>query len=100
MPVLWLPVDDPGGPSSIRGYIERNAIALLSNYAAPLVDPPSPTWLGRYSQRATVARSGLWNSNHVADQYESVFLHTMEKLISRSDFSGYNMTARAIGNDL
>ena len=30
MPFLWLEVDDPPGPRSRRGYIERNAIALLS----------------------------------------------------------------------
>lgn len=30
MPFLWLSVDDEPGPGSVRGYIERNAIALLS----------------------------------------------------------------------
>ena len=32
MPFLWLEVPDPPGPDSLRGYIERNAIVLLSNY--------------------------------------------------------------------
>ena len=31
MPLLWLGVNDPPGPTSMRGVIERNAIALLSN---------------------------------------------------------------------
>ncbi len=34
MTLVWLDVDDPLGPSSFRGYLERNAIALLSNYGA------------------------------------------------------------------
>jgi hypothetical protein len=32
MRFLWLCVDDEPGPDSDRGYIERNAIALLSNF--------------------------------------------------------------------
>ena len=32
MPFLWLEVDDPPGRDSLRGYIESNSIALLSNY--------------------------------------------------------------------
>ena len=31
MPFLWLSVDDPPGPTSLRGVIERHAIALLSH---------------------------------------------------------------------
>ena len=32
MPFLWLAIDDEPGPNSLRGLIERNSIALLSNY--------------------------------------------------------------------
>ena len=32
MPFLWLAIEDEPGPGSLRGYIERNAIALLSNF--------------------------------------------------------------------
>jgi hypothetical protein len=38
---LWLSVDDEPGPQSLRGCIERNAIALLSNYGKLPIDPPS-----------------------------------------------------------
>ena len=31
MPFLWLEVNDEPGPNSLRGYIEGNTIALLSN---------------------------------------------------------------------
>jgi hypothetical protein len=32
LPFLWIDVDDEPGPTSDRAYIERNAIALVSNY--------------------------------------------------------------------
>ena len=81
MPFLWLAVDDDPGPESLRGYIERNAIALLSNYDREPIDPPSADWLGRFSDREKIAQSGLWNSNHVEDDYEPAFLNTMRQLI-------------------
>ena len=56
---LWIAVEDELGPDSLRGYIERNAIALLSNYGRTPLDPPSPGWVGRFSDRERVRRSGL-----------------------------------------
>jgi hypothetical protein len=32
MPFLWLDIGDEPGPESMRGYTERNSIALLSNF--------------------------------------------------------------------
>lgn len=32
LPFLWVDVPDEPGPESDRAYLERNAIALLSNY--------------------------------------------------------------------
>lgn len=83
MRLLWLAIEDEPGPDSERGYIERNAIALLSNYRGHPIDPPSSTWLGRYCLRGKVRPSGLWNSNHVGDSYDPAFLHTMADLIAR-----------------
>lgn len=40
---LWLKVDDPPGPDSLRGYIERNSIALLSNAGKTSTDPSFAT---------------------------------------------------------
>ena len=81
MPFLWLNVDDPPGPASIRGLIERNAIALLSNYRSPAPDCPSTDWLGHYSDRERVRISGLWNNNHVEEPYDPGFLNEMESRI-------------------
>jgi hypothetical protein len=81
MPFLWLAIDDDAGPGSLRGYIERNAIALLSNQGKPPVDPPSKDWLGHKSDRERVRTSGLWNQNHVDERYEPAFLDTLERLV-------------------
>ena len=83
MPFLWLAVDDTPGPDSRRGYIERNAIALLSNYKKEPIDRPSPQWLGHCSDRERVRLSGLWNSNHVDDDYDPAFLYALQQLIER-----------------
>ncbi len=81
MPFLWLNVDDPPGPDSSRGLIERNAIALLSGYRRPALDKSSKEWLGHYSDRERVRLSGLWNNNHVDETYDPPFLDEMESWI-------------------
>ena len=83
MPLVWLPVDDEPGPASVRGKIERNAIALLSNFNKPPLDPPSSHWLGRHCDRDRVRASGLWNQNHIDESYDSAFLHDLERLVGR-----------------
>jgi hypothetical protein len=42
------------GMESLRGYVERNSIALLSNYQKPPLDPASPVWLGQRCDRERV----------------------------------------------
>jgi len=59
------------------GYIERNAIALLSNSGAGSKDRPSPTWLGRWAAAEAIRSSGLWNVNHVTDGYDPAFLDVL-----------------------
>jgi hypothetical protein len=83
MPFLWLGVDDPPGSESERGKIERGAIALLSNFEKEPLDGPSRHWLGRCCSSPTVRGSGLWNQNHVREDYDSAFLDLMESWIER-----------------
>jgi hypothetical protein len=80
--VLWLAIEDATGPESRRGYVERNSIALLSNYNKPPLDPPSQGWLGHHSDRERVRKSGLWNQNHVEETCDPAFLETLDKLVS------------------
>jgi hypothetical protein len=84
MPFLWLAIVDPPGSESLRGMIEQNSIALLSNYGRDPLDPPSSTRMGHNSDRERVRQSGLWNNNHVGDRHDSKFLSILEKLIENS----------------
>ena len=81
MPFLWLDVGDEPGPASERGTIERNAIALLSGHRETALHPPSVGWLGHFSDRCRVRRSGLWNNNHVDENYTPSFLDAMQRRI-------------------
>jgi hypothetical protein len=85
MPFLWLAVDDEAGPKSLRGRIEKHSIGLLSNYAKPPLDPPSPEWLGRHCDRELVSASGLWNSDYVDEGYDPEFLPELERLVWATD---------------
>ena len=81
MPFLWIGIDDDPGPDSDRGVIERNSIALLSNYGKDAIDPPSGRWLGKHCGRERVRSSGLWNNNHVDEQYDPNFLILLERYV-------------------
>ena len=81
MRLVVLNIDDEPGPDTLRGTVERNAIALLSNHARPPLDALSPTWLGSRSPRARVRRSGLWNQNHVEAAHAPEFLDVFARLV-------------------
>ena len=81
MPFLWLAVEDPPSKTSDRKRIETGSIALLSNLGREPVDPASPGWLGRWADRELVRGSGLWNVNHVDEEYEPSFLLLLEQYI-------------------
>lgn len=83
LPFVWLPIDDEPGPQSLRGYIERNVIALASGLHDQKTDLPSTLWLGRHSSRDKVRRSGLWNQRHVDEDYDPHCLSVLEKAITR-----------------
>ena len=85
MPFLWLAVDDAPGPDSQRGYVERNSIALLSNFNRTPIDPHSPSWLRRHCNRKRVRRSNLWNSNHVDKSYDLAFLDVLSILVKKME---------------
>ncbi|MCL4677738.1 MAG: hypothetical protein KJ017_03985 [Alphaproteobacteria bacterium] len=85
MPFFFLPVGDDSGPQSLRGIIERNAIALLSNAGKTPLDPASTGWLGFRCPRDRVRSSHLWNQNHVDETYDLAFLETLESLIRATE---------------
>ena len=84
LPFLWVSVDDEPGPESDRAYLERNTIALVSNFQRDSIDPRSDDWLGRYSASHKICESGLWNVNHVEEDYDHKFLDQLEEVIENT----------------
>ncbi len=82
LPFLWLDVRDEPGPDSKRGFIERNAIALLSNHSREPLDPASDAWLGRKSGRELVRQSALWNQRHVEETHNPAFLTALADFVA------------------
>lgn len=86
MPFLWVEIDDDAGPDSERAFIERNAIALLSNING-CPDNPSKKWLGTVCPHRDISESGLWNSDHVREQYSPIFLSMFREYIEKQRIS-------------
>jgi len=81
-PFLWVNLDDEPSADSDRAYLEQNVIALLSNFDEQPIDSRADGWLGRYSQSREIRESGLWNVNHVGEQYDSGFLDLLETAVN------------------
>jgi hypothetical protein len=81
LPFLWVDIDDEPGPDSDRAYIERNAIALVSNFEKDALDRRDDDWLGKESPRHEIRGSGLWNINHVAEDYDPAFLDRVAEAV-------------------
>ncbi len=83
MPFLWLNVDGKGSHQR-RTWLERNAIALLSNWRSSDGDQPSEDWLGKHSAKTEVKKSGLWNVQHVKSGYKSLLLDDLAEYINQT----------------
>jgi hypothetical protein len=83
MSFLWLAVEDDPGPHSLRGKIEKNSIALLSNLNKPAIDARSANWLGFHCGYEKMCGSGLWNRDHTDSSYDAAFLDELERLIQQ-----------------
>ena len=81
MSVTVLAINDEPGKESHRGYVERNAIALLSDAGRVGLDLPSKSWLGYSSDRPLVKNSGLWNQNHTTDPVDPPFIDRLSALV-------------------
>lgn len=79
LPFLWIEADDEPGADSVRAYVERNCIALVSQ--GVVFDPPSPEWLGRHAADDMIRSSGLWNVKHVGSDYDPAFLSVLSDLV-------------------
>ena len=79
--VVCLAVEDAPGPDSLRAFIARNAIALLSGFVETAPDPPSSYRLGRHCPRERVRGSGLWNDDHMDAAPDATFLEVLGDLV-------------------
>lgn len=91
--LLFIVIEVPGeaNKNNDRSFIEKNSIALLSNYEKmENIDKPNNNWLGYDTKNIKICESGLWNSEYV--NYESVdqnFLSKLETLILK--MKNYNI---------
>lgn len=83
-PFLWVNLDDEPGADSDRARLERNAIALLSNFEKRSIDSRRDDWIGRHSRSDKIRDSGLWNVNHVDEGYESEFLDLLANAVAET----------------
>ena len=81
--VLYVPVLDAAGTSSMRATIERQFISLFTENNCP-VEEYSPTWLGQYSDKLSIRASGLWNVRDVGGEYDYRFLPLLDEFLSRT----------------
>jgi len=84
-PFLWVSIDDEPSADSDRAYVEQNTIALLSNYDTNTIDARDDDWLGRYSRSRQIRNSGLWNVNHVEEQYDIEFLNRLKQAVGNTN---------------
>jgi hypothetical protein len=85
LPFLWVKIDDEPGSDSDRAYVERNVIALASNYCREAIDPRVDGWLGTDSPSEKIRNSGLWNVDHVDEAYDPVFLDRLAGAIEETE---------------
>lgn len=83
--VLFVPVLDTAGTGSMRATIERQFITMFTeNYCA--IEQSSPSWLGRFSDKASIRDSGLWNVRDIGGEYDLKFIPLLDGLLRRNFF--------------
>ena len=65
--------------------MSRNAIALVSNFQKDALDPRDGDWLGKDSPREEIHDSGLWNINHVEEDYDLAFLDRVAEAVEKTE---------------
>jgi hypothetical protein len=50
-------------------------------YPEERIDPPSERWLGKWAASAEIQASGLWNVNHVDEEFAPGFIDSLEAFI-------------------
>jgi hypothetical protein len=80
LPFTVLEIPGPSSKDNDRAFIEKNSIALLSNYDRKPIDKHSQNWLGLHSKDPKIIGSGLWNSAYVErKEIDDNYFDTFEK---------------------
>ncbi len=83
--VLVVPVLDTAGTGSMRATIERQFISMFTERPCAL-ETSSLAWLGRFSDKASIRDSGLWNVRDVGSEYDLEFIPFLDGLLKRTFF--------------
>lgn len=81
--VIVLDVDDLPSSTSVRAYIEKNSIALISSLNFSFNFSTS-NWLGAFSPRNEIRDSCLWNINYIRSEYDPGFMRVFEEYADKS----------------
>jgi hypothetical protein len=81
--VLYVPVADTAGTGSMRAMIERQFIALFTEHISP-VERATSSWLGRFSDKATIRETGLWNVRDVGGECDLKFVRFFEGVLAKA----------------
>jgi hypothetical protein len=83
--VLFISVLDLAGTGSMRATIERQFISMFTESMCP-IENSSLNWLGRFSDKASIRDSGLWNVRDVGGEYDLKFIPLLDGLLKRHFF--------------
>lgn len=87
----FLVIDIPGdpGPDCDRARIEKNLIALVAHARRTTPALKKDGWVGHCSPHAEVAKTGLWNIDHVNAFYTGSIMTELDPFIESTDPVGY-----------
>lgn len=87
--VVVLDINDLPSSTSLRSYVEKNSIALVSSLNSSFNFSTS-AWLGNYSPRQEIRESALWNINYIDSIYDPNFIDTFSQLVDET-IDNYNL---------
>lgn len=79
--IILLEIPDPPSKHSDRSYIEKNSISLLSSVGTKITRASSD-WLGLWSGRPHIIKSGLWNIDYVFSMYDRNFPYILGNYVN------------------
>lgn len=57
----------------------------MSNFRKDALDRRDDSWLGKDSPRRKISDSGIWNINHVEEDYDPAFLDRVAEAVEKTE---------------